>query len=416
MTAQEPDRNFFLLLSGQMVSVFGSSVYLVVVILYLKELTGGAAALGIFQFVAYLPIVLLSPVGGVAADSMSRKSILVSTDLIRGLMMMVLGVLVFAGKLNYPILLIGTFCISLCTAFFHPAVHSFFPEIVPPSTLRRKNSVKSAGLLGSNITGSTLGGILYSSLGPGAVFLFNGLTFIASAVEESFIKSPCLSPPNRDAAGSVYRRFNDLIREVGAYLREERGISTVLLTYGLVNSLYPPVILSLPFLLEERYGLGPGYFGLALSLLLAGGGCGALLYGFIDRGRKANGRLFFSSLCLLAFLLISAGILDSPIVLFLVLPPAGGSIGLVHQIMTTSLYQIVRPRARGRIFGIMESLASFAVPLSYAAGGMIIQLMQSRLELFYLGIGAVILAGTGILSFGTRIGSFLTRPESLSSS
>ena len=411
--------NFFLLLTGQMVSVFGSSVHLVAVIIFIKELTGMAAALGIFQFTAYLPIVILSPLGGMVADSVSKKKILVYTDAARGIIMILLGILLIRGQLNYLILLAGTFLISICSALFHPAAHAIFPEIVPPERIRKKNAVKGTSLLGANIAGSSVGGLAYGLFGPAPVFIINGLSFLASGVEESFIRyrhTPADSGPGRATRNPeiidprrIGRAIRESLKELREYLRQEEGVFTILITYGLVNSLYPPVILSLPFLLEQRYSLGPGFFGAAMALLLAGGGAGAFLYGFVHGGRPGRGFLFFSALSALAALLLSAGLIRTPPVLFFILPLSGACIGLVHQIITTSLYQRIQAEKRGRVFGVMESLASFAVPLSYAAGGIILQFMQTRLSWFYLCMAGLIGIVTVFLYFGTRVREFLSK-------
>lgn len=410
---QESNRNFFLLLTGQMVSLFGSSVHLVAVILYIKDLTGMAAALGIFQFVAYLPIILLSPYGGILADTYSRKRLIIYTDLLRGLIMIALGVLYLRGMLTYAVLLVGTFLISICSALFHPAAHALFPDLVSAETLRTKNALKSTTLLGANFAGSSLGGLAFIVFGPAAVFIFNGFSFCVSAAEESLIayKSSPLSTRHPPGGRTLLSSMVAQVRELRDYMRREKGIPTVLLTYALVSGLYPPVILSLPFLLEQRYFLGPEFFGIAMALLLAGGGSGALLYGFSIRGRRSNSAIFFSAMAILSPLLLIIGFSHSPVIPFLILPSTGLCIGLMHQIMTTTMYQKVRMESRGRIFGMMESLASFTVPISYAAGGLMIQLLQNSLSWFYLLMGGLLLLLTFFIYLGTDIRGFLNEAE-----
>lgn len=413
---QESNRNFFLLLTGQMVSLFGSSVHLVAVILYIKELTGMAAALGIFQLVAYLPIILLSPYGGILADSYSRKRLIIYTDLLRGLIMIALGLLYLRGMLTYAVLLTGTFIISICSALFHPAAHALFPDLVSAETLKRKNALKSTTLLGANFAGSSLGGVAFSVFGPAAVFIFNGFSFCVSAAEESFItyRAPSLHTKHPPDGLTILSSLAAQFRELRDYMRREKGISTVLLTYALVSGLYPPVILSLPFLLEQQYLLGPEFFGIAMALLIGGGGAGALIFGFTDRDRRSNSTVFFSAMAVLSPLLLIIGFSRSPAIPFLILPAAGFCIGLMHQIMTTTLYQRVQGESRGRIFGVMESLASFTVPLSYAAGGFIIQLLQNRLPWFYLLMGGLLLLLALYISLGTKVRGFLNESEASS--
>jgi MFS family permease len=508
--------DFSLLVTGQAVSVFGSSLHLVVVILFLKELTGQAFALGIFQFVAYLPVIFLSPLGGVAADAFSAKRILVGADLLRGAAMLAMGLLLRRQMLTYGMLLAGTFLVSLGTAFFQPAVHALFPSIVNRSFLKRGNSIRGSTLLGSNFAGTSLGGLAFALLGPAAVFLINGGSFVVSALEEGFIRAPVKrgepekngdlgknsdlgkngntwknggpaekddeaeknapeergaqagdsagsgaaaepaaapatgstagvpaapatapatgptagaedrrrkspkdrrrralegllsrAPKDRRRAGEILRSLRKRLRETLAYLREDRGALSALLTYGMIHAVYPPVVLALPFFMEEEMGMGSVPYGYAMALLLAGGGAGALLYGFLGGGGRGNTGLLFGALLLLSGLLAAVGAAPRAAVLFPALLAAGACLGAVHQIMTTSLYRRVRAEARGRVFGLMESLASAALPISYGISGAVIELFRGQLPLFFVVIAGLSFGMTAAVFLRGRLGRFV---------
>ena len=84
-------RNLALLVTGNSVSAFGNAIYILAVILILKELTESTFAIGVFQFVALLPAVLLSPIVGSVIDRSSRRRIVVISDLARGVLMVLAG-------------------------------------------------------------------------------------------------------------------------------------------------------------------------------------------------------------------------------------------------------------------------------------------------------------------------------------
>ena len=409
MQAQGRHTNFLLLLSGQLVSKLGSSVYLVAVILFIKQLTGSPGALGLFQFIAYLPIVALTPIGGIWADSAYKKQLIVGADILRGAVMILLGIAALRGNLTFPLLLAGTFLVSTCTALFLPAAHALFPEIVPAQKIKSLNSIKSTSLLTANFAGTSLGGTAFALLGPAALFLANGISFSLSAIPEACIK---YRPPAAKQLPSLTRfrpRIKLQIRELRTYIRSNPGLSPLLISYSFVNSLYPPVILALPFLLEQRYGFGPHLFGIALALLLAGGGAGALLYGFLPGRQQYNRSLLSSALALLALLLILLWPLATPVYMWTALPAAGAAIGVVHQIITTSLYRHIHPSARGNIFGIMESMASFSVPLAYAAAGVLIEIFLGSLPLFFAVMGTAVGLSVAAIHFFSRIGEFISK-------
>jgi len=407
--AQGKYRNFSLLLSGQLVSKLGSSIYLVAVILFIKQITGSPGALGLFQFIAYLPIVLLTPLGGIWADSAYKQQLIVTTDLLRGLVMVLLGIAALYGVLTFRLLLAGTFIVSSCTALFLPAAHALFPEIVPAQKIRSLNSVKSTTLLTANFAGTSLGGAAFALIGPAALFLANGISFGLSAVPEACIKYRPSAGGSLPSLSSFRPHLQRQMSEMRRYIRSTPGLGPLLLSYSFVNSLYPPVILALPFLLEQRYGFGPRLFGVALALLLAGGGIGALLYGFLPGRQLYNRRVLFASLGILALLLALLWPLDNPVYIWIALPAAGAAIGAVHQIITTSLYHLITPSARGKIFGLMESMASFSVPLAYAAAGLLIQILLSHLPLFFAAMGTAVALSALVLHFFTRIGEFISK-------
>lgn len=409
MRTQVIYRDFLLMLSGQMISKLGSSVYLVAVILFIKELTGSPSALGMFQFIAYLPIVLLTPIGGMFADSAFKKRIIIVSDIIRGAVMIALGLLAIQDNLGFGILLAGTFVVSSCTALFLPAAHALFPEIVPSGRLRHLNSVKSTSLLGANFAGTSLGGAAFAVFGPAALFIANGLSFALSAVPEAFIRYKGPSSRRTLSVHQAWRLVKRQFREVSNYIRTTPGLGPLLLTYSFVNSLYPPVILALPFLLEEHYGFGPQVFGIALALLLAGGGAGALIYGFFPAKARYNSNALLTALSGLALLLALLWPIRSPLYLWCALPVSGAAIGVVHQVITTSLYRLITPSARGKVFGIMESMASFSVPLTYAAAGLLIQAFLVRLPLYFAVIGAVIAVMSLLIHFFSRIEQFISQ-------
>ncbi len=409
MRTQGIYRDFVLMLSGQMISKLGSSVYLVAVILFIKELTGSPGALGIFQFIAYLPIVLLTPLGGMCADSAFKKRIIIGSDITRGIVMIALGLLALQENLSFSILLIGTFVVSSCTALFLPSAHALFPEIVPADRLRNLNSVKSTSLIGANFAGTSLGGAAFVVFGPAALFIANGFSFALSAVPEAFIRYKDPSPGRTLSAFQVLQIIKQQFREVRSYIRTSPGLGPLLLTYSFVNSLYPPVILALPFLLEEYYGFGPRVFGVALALLLAGGGTGALLYGFLPPKARYNSSLLLAALGGLSLLLALLWPIRTALYLWFALPASGAAIGVVHQIITTSLYRLITPSARGKVFGIMESMASFSVPLAYAAAGFLVQAFLIRLPLFFAVMGAAIAVMALLIHFFSRIGQFISQ-------
>ena len=182
-------RDLILLITGNAVSAFGNAVYLITVTLLLKELTDSAFMLGLFQFLALAPGFLLSPLTGVVVDRLSRRSIIIGTDLYRGALM-----LLAAAALAVPALRSGWFVLTIAFlsgighALFVPAVHALLPALVQPAGLQTATALRAAGSQVGNLGGSAAGGALFALLGAPLVLVINGVSFLASAVQEMYIR------------------------------------------------------------------------------------------------------------------------------------------------------------------------------------------------------------------------------------
>ncbi|TVQ21540.1 MAG: MFS transporter, partial [Spirochaetaceae bacterium] len=174
---------------GNAVSTLGNAVYLVAVLLLLKELTESAFVMGLFQFVAIAPGFFLSPVTGALVDRMSRRTVIIVADLFRGVVMIAAsGLLLFPATRSAFVVLIAATCIGIGNAFFVPAVQALIPSLVPASKLRWANGVRAGGTQLFNLAGNAVGGLLYVVLGAPLLFLINGASFVLSALQESFIR------------------------------------------------------------------------------------------------------------------------------------------------------------------------------------------------------------------------------------
>ena len=156
-------RDLILLITGNAVSAFGNAVYLITVTLLLKELTDSAFMLGLFQFLALAPGFLLSPLTGVVVVRLSRRSIIIGTDLYRGALM-----LLAAAALAVPALRSGWFVLTIAFlsgighALFVPAVHALLPALVQPAGLQTATALRAAGSQVGNLGGSAAGGALFA--------------------------------------------------------------------------------------------------------------------------------------------------------------------------------------------------------------------------------------------------------------
>src|SRR5690554_4967436 len=184
------NRDFGLLFLGRLVSQIGDGIHYLVLTWFVLDLTGSGTALGTMLFASSIPAVILAPFSGVLADTWNRKTIIVSMDIVRGLIMIVLAVIFQAGALTMPVLYVATIFSSLASVFFGPAISASIPNLVGQDELVKANSLNNLSRGATMIIGPLVGSVLLATGGYFGVFLITGISFILSAISEMFIRFP----------------------------------------------------------------------------------------------------------------------------------------------------------------------------------------------------------------------------------
>ncbi len=154
------NRNLNLLLSGQLISQVGDKFHMLAVALLVLKTTGSPAKMGLVLFCSVFPSMILGLVSGSVVDRYNRKAIIIGADVARGLIVSGLGLCYFLNVLNFATLLIAQVILSVCTAFFDPAIPAIIPQIVKPDQLTRANSQAQFVSGIATVVGPALGGVM----------------------------------------------------------------------------------------------------------------------------------------------------------------------------------------------------------------------------------------------------------------
>ena len=189
-------RNFFLLWAGGMVSVIGSWMQTVAVGVLIVARTGSATWAVVIAAGGFLPIGLLSPVGGALADRIPRRAALVAGNLLAGAVALAIAILVAAGRDSPGILTLLVTVQGSVSAMVGPFQQAILPDLVPPSEFLAAVSLNSAQFNLGRIVGPALAGVTIMAFGYPVAFVANAVSFLAVVVALFFIRlSP---PPGRD--------------------------------------------------------------------------------------------------------------------------------------------------------------------------------------------------------------------------
>jgi Transmembrane secretion effector len=258
-------RNFRLLFAGHGVSVFGDRMVTVALAFAVLELGGSASAVGLVLAASWIPAVASVLVGGVVADRMSRRTVMVSADLVRVGSQGTMAVLLVTGAAEVWMLAALAGLTGAATGFFNPAATGLLPDVVPSEGLQPANALRSTAASISEILGPLSAGILVAAAGAGWAIAADAATFGVSGACLASLRLGRAA--EREPAG-----FLTDLRDGWIAVRSRRWVWTFLGYFAVSNVLWGAWTALGPVVADRDLG-GAGPWGTVLAAV----GAGALL-------------------------------------------------------------------------------------------------------------------------------------------
>jgi MFS family permease len=361
-------RSFALLWSGGLVSTIGTWMQTVAVGALLISQTGQATWAVLVAAAGFLPLGLLSPVGGALADRLPRRPVLIGGNLAEALVALALAALVAAGHRD-PALLVALVTVQGCaSAVIGPFQQAILPDLVPPSEFLPAIALNSAQFNLGRIAGPALAGAAVAAFGYPVAFVANAASFLAVIVALAFVR--LVPPAVRESPGLLRSLRGGL-----AAARAEPSCWAAIWAIAVVAVIASPFIALVPAMALRLARTGHGHAGSraiasATAVLTTAQGIGAVAGALLLAGlaaRYGRGRVLAGSLILLPAALIGYGSAQAlwwgAIGLF--------AVGLVYIGVLSGLSTVVQLRApaayRGRVLG----LYLVALGVGYPVGSLI---------------------------------------------
>lgn len=392
-------RDFALVAIGQIISLFGNAILRFALPLYLLRQTGSAALFGLVSACSFLPMIALSFLGGVLADRVNKRNIMVALDFFTALL--VLSVYLGLGRLPLvPLILVALMLLYGVSGTYQPAVQASIPALVEGEQVLRGGAVINQISSLSGLLGPIVGGMLFGAFGIFPILAISAACFFASAVMELFIRIP--STPREKGPGVLQIVRADL-RDSTRYIRREKPLlAKVILLVAAINLVMTSVMtVGLPVVVVDTLGMSDRMLGLFQGIGALGGLCGGLFLA------AAGSRLTLRrSPQLLLLCSAFAGGLALP--LLLELSPAVSfwlitafsffimALATVFSVQMMAAVQLeTPPQLVGKVIALMIALSMCAQPLGQAVYG-------ALFEQFPAGGGAILLAAA-LLSAGLSL-------------
>jgi len=333
-------RKFF---TGQAISLVGTWMQTVAQSWLVLELTGSATKLGVVVALQTLPVLLLGPYGGVVADRLDKRKLMMALQSMMGVLALVLGLLSITHVVQLWHVYLLAFLLGMNNCFENPARQSFVLEMVGPKDLRNAVSLNSVLVNAARAVGPAIAGIIIATGGLGICFLVNALSFVAVVYSLASMDTSTL----QRSAPAV--RARGQLREGLRYVRGNPRLAIPLLMMAIVGCLTYEFSVTLPVLAKQTFGDQASTYGFMTAAM----GVGAVIGGLYVAARGQTGiRSLRNSAAVFTVVLTGAALAPTLWLELVALALVGAaSVGFLSKGNST-LQLAASPQMRGRVMAL----------------------------------------------------------------
>lgn len=268
------NRNFLIIVIGQIISLFGNAIQRFSMSLYLLEFTGSTAAFAKILAISTIPYVIFAPISGKIADSVNRKHIMIYLDLFASMVVGMYAITLFNNKDSEFIVGVVMFLLSICYTLYSPAVTSAIPQVVSEDKLTSANGIINQ--VGSivNFTGPIIAGLLYGLIGIRFVVVLNAISFFVSAVMELFLDIPNINRGDNEKIISlsfIKKSFIDMKKSYIYLKTEKKTIMYIIISYACCNIFLVPILsVVAPYFINVLLNLPSQVYGIVEGISVLG--------------------------------------------------------------------------------------------------------------------------------------------------
>ncbi|MFI6447968.1 MFS transporter [Kitasatospora sp. NPDC050543] len=376
-------RNYRYFFAGQVISNTGTWMQRIAQDWLVLSLTGSPLAVGITTAMQFLPMLLLGLFGGVLADRMPKRRLLIATQGAMGLLAAGLAAMTIAGIVTPYYVYFFALLLGLVTVVDNPTRQAFVSEMVGPKDLANAVSLNAANFQTARLVGPAVAGLLIAAVGSGWAFAVNALSFVAVIAGLLAMRTGELRPT------APIAREKGQLREGLRYVRERPELIWPMVLAGFIGTFgfnFPTLLSGFAY---GTFKVGAGQYGLLNTAMAVGSLAGALLAarrGAPRLRRLVGAALGFGLLEVLAA--FAPGYWSFALLLTLI-----GIFGLSFNTSVNSALQLATdPAMRGRVMGLLVLVFTGGTPIGAPLVGWVTDVYGPRLGLLACGVVSTIAA------------------------
>jgi MFS family permease len=369
--------NYRRYIAGQSVSLIGTWMQMAAQSWLVLTITHSSTTLGVIVALQTLPVLLLGPYGGVIADRVDKRRLMVVLQIAMGLQALALGLLTVTGAVQLWEIGLLAALLGLNNAFENPARQSFMLEMVGAESLRNAVSLNSVIVNVARVIGPAVAGVLIATVGEGTCFLVNAASFVAVVASLTTLDASAIvpSPPSGREPGQL--------REGLRYIRATPELGVPLVMMALVGCLAYEFQVTLPVMASQGLHVGATGFGFMTSAM----GVGAVVGGLVVATKGKTGLpTLVAAATAFGVLLAFAGLAPNLPIELLALALVGGASISFMSTGNSTLQLNAAPSMRGRVMSLWFVAFQGSTPIGGPIVGWLMAALGARAG---LGIGAI---------------------------
>ncbi len=380
-------RDFRVVWSGTFASNIGTWMQNVLLGAYGYTLTGSETYVAILFFAQLGPLLLLSNVGGVLADVVDRRRLLLLCQAEQLVFSIVLAVLVTSSHPSEVLLVLCVLAIGIGNAMGAPALSSILPTLVPRRDLAGAVALQSVQMNLSRVIGPAIGAAIYAAIGAAPVFGINAATYLFAIVSLVVVRYP--SRGQSGPGAGVLARLGEGFRVVSRDPLMRRLLMT-LVWFSLGSLAFVGLM---PVIAAENLGIAPKSieYGAFYAIFGLGAAVGAISVGTLFAG-VAKARLIRPALVAFSVLLLAFGLARTPFLAFTLAPLLGYAYFVVITSLSTVLQEHVDDAVRGRVMALWIMGFGGTVPVGVLLAGPLSAATSITAVLLFGAVVALVLA------------------------
>lgn len=382
-------RDFRLMWIGACTSSIGTWMQIVAQGWLIYRLSHSAFLLALDQFLAGIPIFLFSLIGGVVADRIERRKILLASQYVQMTSAGILTVLVATGVVHVWEILCLSFVSGFAQAFGGPAYQALIPTLVDRDDMPNAIALNSIQFNLAVAVGPALAGVTLARLGEKWCFGLNAVSFLAPVISLSIISARFLPESTKE---SIFGSLKQGIQ----FVRQQGSMEALIALAFAMTALSMPMRTYMPVFVKDIFHRGPETYGTLLSLMGVGSICGSLAVA--SRGNMGNKGRFALTMLVCLGAAISAFALSKWLPLsYATLILVGASMMAVFATVTSLVQLITTNEMRGRVMSVYNCAFRGGMPMGNLVSGWLVPVFSAPVVLGVNGVLLVLVAAYFLL-------------------